>query len=102
MYLFFQIVVSALSVLGFYFLLKVISACLFSRGFVAAAVIVERKEQLESLDILMSEASSSVVFSKGRRVALVVSKELLDSCSESERNRITETADDFGAGIYIF
>ncbi len=102
MYLLVQIIVSALAVLGFYFLLKVIVGRLFSGRFIAAAVIVERYEQLESLDIMISEASSAIVFAKGRRVAVIVPRDLLDGCSESERKRITETADDFGAEIYIF
>lgn len=102
MYLLVQIIVSALAVLGFYFLLGVIVGRLFSGRFIAAAVIVERREQLESLDIMISEASSAVVFSRGRRVAVIIPRELLDGCSESERKRITETADNFGAEIYIF
>ena len=102
MYLLVQIIVSALAVLGFYFLLKVIVGRLFSGRYIATAVIVERIEQLESLDIMISEALSAVVFSRGRRVAVIVPRELLDACSQSERKKITEIADDFGAEIYIF
>ena len=102
MYLLVQIIVSALAVLGFYFMLKVIVGRLFSGRYIATAVIVERIEQLESLDIMISEALSAVVFSRGRRVAVIVPRELLDACSQSERKKITEIADDFGAEIYIF
>ncbi|MBQ9749317.1 MAG: hypothetical protein IJV87_01885 [Clostridia bacterium] len=102
MYLLVQIIVSALAVLGFYFMLKVIVGRLFSGRYIATAVIVERHEQLESLDIMISEALSAVVFSRGRRVAVIVPRELLDACSQSERKKITEIADDFGAEIYIF
>ena len=101
MYLFLQIAVCALAVLGFYFLLKVISARLFSSGCVAAAVIIERKEQLEALDILISEASSSLVFSRGRRIAVIASRELIGTFSESERKMITEIVDELGAEIFV-
>lgn len=102
MYLLVQIIVSALAVLGFYFLLKVIVGRLFSGCFISAAVIVERIEQLESLDIMISEASSAVLFARGRRVAVIISRELLESCSQSEKKKINEILDSVGAEIYIF
>lgn len=102
MYLLVQIIVSALAVLGFYFLLKVIVGRLFSGRFIATAVIVERIEQLESLDIMISEASSAVLFARGRRVAVIISRELLESCSQSEKKKINEILDSVGAEIYIF
>ena len=102
MRLLFQIIIAALAVLGFYFILKVMSALLFSKSFVAAAVIIENRKQLESLDILISEASSSVVFSKGRRIALIVPRILLEECSECERRNMNEVAEDLGAKIYVY
>ena len=102
MYLLVQIIVSALAVLGFYFLLKVIVGRLFSGRFIAAAVIIERREQLDSLDIMVSEASSAILFAKGRRVAVIIPRELIETCSQSEKKKINEIMDSVGAEIYIF
>jgi hypothetical protein len=102
MYLLVQIIVAALAVLGFYFLLRVIVSRLFSGRFIAAAVIVERREQLDSLDIMVSEASSAIVFARGKRVAVIIPRDMIDACSQAERKKINETLDSVGAEIYIF
>ena len=102
MYLLVQIIVSALAVLGFYFLIGVVFGRLFSGHYIAAAVIVERREQLESLDIMVSAASSAIAFARGRRVAVIISREMLETCSQAERMHINDTLDSIGAEIYIF
>ena len=96
-----QIIIAALSVLGFYFCLKTIASLIFTSKHIAAAVIIEAKEQLRDLDILIPEASGALFTARRRRLAVIVSKGIWNACNENEKHCAEEIIDSFGAKLYF-
>lgn len=96
-----QIIIAALSVIGFYFSLKTIASLIFTSRQVAAAVIIEEKIQLYDLDMLLQDASGALFPTRGRRIAVIVPPNVWNGCEESEKALFCEMADCFGAKIYV-
>ena len=96
-----QIIIAALSVLGFCFCLKTLASLIFASKQIAAAVIIENGEDLKALDLLLADASDALFASWRRRLAVIVPAELWESCDEKERITAEERIRSFGAEIYI-
>ena len=94
-----HIVVAALAVLGLYFLLKVIFSLIF-QSHTATAVIIEDKISLRSLDILLDDAKSAVLFSQRGRIVVLLPENVLSECDEGDKALLRETAESYGAKIY--
>ena len=101
MHITFQIIIAALSVLGLFLCLKTLASLIFTSKQIAATVIIEAKEQLRDLDILIPEASSALLTARRRRLAVIVSKSIWNACSEKEKNCAEEIIDSFGAKLYF-
>ncbi len=96
-----QIIIAALSVMGFYFSLKTIASLIFTSRQIAAAVIIEDKIQLYDLDMLLQDASGALFATKRRRVAVFIPHEIWNKCQDNEKALFKELADTFGAEFYI-
>lgn len=96
-----QIIIAALAILGFYFCLKILASLIFTSKQIAATVIVETKEQLHDLDILIPEASSALFTARRRKLAVIVPKTIWNSCGEKEKHFAEEVIESFGARLYF-
>ena len=96
-----QITIAALSVLGLYFVLKVIASLIFASKQIAATVVIETKKQLTELDLLLPEASSALFAARRSRLAVIVPKGVWNACSEKEKSFAEEMIDYFGAELFI-
>lgn len=101
MHVLFQIIIAALSVLGFYLCLKTLASLIFTSRQVAATVIIENAQQLDDLDLLLPDAEAAL-FTARRRLAVIVSLEVWRACDNKEKHRVKEIADAFGAKLYFF
>lgn len=97
----FMITVAALAILGFYFLLKIISSLIFASKSIAAAVIIDDKKQLRNLDLLFDDASSALFATRRRRIALFVPYAVWSACDEGDKKLAEDLIDRFGAEFYI-
>jgi hypothetical protein len=101
MHITFQIIIAALSVLGLFLCLKTLASLIFTSKQIAATVIIEAKEQLRDLDILIPEASGALFTARRRRLAVIVPKSIWNACNEKEKNCAEEITDSFGAKLYF-
>ena len=101
MHVSFQIIIAALSVIGLFFCLKTVASLIFTSRQIAATVIIENKNQLTELDLLLPEASSALFAARRRRITVIVSKEVWNACDEKEKSFAEDLIDCFGAEIYI-
>lgn len=96
-----QIIIAALSVMGFYFCLKTLASLIFSGKHIAAAVMISDKKQLRELDLLLDSASSALFATRGRRIAVIIPREIWEECKDDEKDPAKELAESFGAELYI-
>ena len=96
-----QIIIAALSVLGFYFCLKTVASLIFTSKQIAAAVIIESKAQLKDLDLLLEDASSALFATRKRRLAVAVKENVWTTCNEKEKTFAKEITDQFDAEIFL-
>lgn len=94
-----HIVIAALAVLGLYFLLKVIFSLIFG-SHTATAVIIEDKISLRSLDILLDDAKSAIMFSKRGRIVVLLPENVLSECDDGDKALLREIAESYGAEVY--
>ena len=97
----FQIIIAALSVMGFYFCLKTIASLIFTSRQIAAAVIIEDKIQLYDLDMLLQDASSALFATRRRRIGVFVPSNIWNECRDSEKALVKEFINCFGAEFYL-
>lgn len=96
-----QIIIAALSALGFYFCLKTLASLIFSNKCITASVIISDKKQLRNLDLLLDEASSALFTVRRRRLAVLVPNSIWTNCDEADQKLAHTHADEFGAVFYI-
>lgn len=96
-----QIIIAALSVMGFYFCLKTIASLILTSRQIAAAVIIEDKIQLYDLDMLLQDASGALFATRRRRIGVFIPTEIWNECRDSEKALVKELIDCFGAEIYL-
>lgn len=96
-----QIIIAALSVMGFYFCLKTIASLIFTSRQIAASVIIEDKIQLYDLDMLLQDASSALFAARRRRIGVFVPPDIWNECRDSEKAIVKELIDCFGAKFYL-
>ena len=96
-----QIIIAALSVLGFYFCLKTLASLIFTSKHIAAAVIISDKNQLRELDLLIDSASSALFATRRRRILVFIPKEIWEACKEIEQKNIKELIESFESEFYI-
>jgi hypothetical protein len=94
-----QIIIAALTVLGFYFCLKTLASLIFTSRQIAASVIIETKKQLNDLDLLLPEASSALFATRRKKITVIVSEVVWDACDEKERAFAEKIIDYFGAEL---
>ena len=97
----FMIIVSVLSIMGFYFLIKVISSLIFANKSIVAAIMIDHKKQLRELDLLLDDASSALFAMRRRRLAVFVPSEIWNLCTEQEQYLTKEFTEKFGAEFFI-
>ncbi len=96
-----QIIIAALTVLGFYFCLKTLASLIFTSKQISASVIIESKKQISELDLLLPEASSALFATRKKRLAVLVPKSIWNACDQKEKYTAREIMDYFGAELYI-
>ena len=96
-----QIIIAALSVLGFYFCLKTIASLIFTSKQIAGAVIIESKSQFYDLDLLVQEASSALFVTRKRRITVMIPQSVWESCDEKEKAFAKELTEHFGAEVFL-
>ena len=96
-----QIIIAALSVLGFYFSLKTLASLIFTSKQIAASVVIESEKQLIEIDMLLGEASSALFASRRKRLLVIVSPYVWNTCEEKVKNFALEMIDRFGAELYL-
>ncbi len=98
----FAAILATLSVLGAYFLLKILFSLLFGNKTTAAAVLVTEKKALKDLDLSIADAASALFYTKNRKLGILIPKTLFHSLTQAEQFNLQEIADAYGAEIYIF
>ena len=96
-----QIIIAALTVLGLYFCLKTLASLIFTSSLICATVIVESKDQLSELDILIPEAASTLFAVRGRRTAVLIPQNIWNACTPNEQEHACEIARTLGASLYF-
>lgn len=97
-----QIITAALAVLGFYFLLKIVSQALFSDKNITVAIIIDSKAQLKSLDLLLNNAASAIIVTRSRRISVFVPDDIWNACDEGDKTLAADMIYDFGAELHVF
>ena len=97
----FQIIIAALTVLGFYFCIKTLASLIFTSKQIAAAIIVEGKRQIEDIDLLLTEASSALFAVRRQRIAVIISKGVWNACNKNEKKFAEEMINNFGAELFF-
>ena len=87
--------------MGTYFCLKTLASLIFTSKQVAAAVIIDRRELIEALDLLLTEAKSATFATQRQRLAIIIPVDIWELCISNEKSEIEKTADSFGADIFI-
>ena len=95
----FEVIVAALAVFGLYFLCKVIGGWIFAPECIYATVIIERKDQIFDLELLLKEASSALFCTRGRRIAVLIRKELFYDLRACEIVAALDVARKYGARV---
>ena len=96
-----QIIIAALSVMGFYFCLKTIASLIFTSKQIASAIVIEDKSQLHDLDILLEDASGALFATRRRRIAVFMPPQIWNDCRDSEKALAKELIECFGAEFYL-
>ena len=96
-----QIIIAARSVMGFYFCLKTIASLIFTSKQIAAAVIIDSKEQLRELDVLLEDAYSAFYTLRKRRLAVFIPTRVWEVCDEHDKALSKDLIDQFDAELYI-
>ena len=97
----FQIIIAALSLLGLFFAFRILASLIFTSRQIAAAVVIENERQLSELDMLLTEASSALFVARRKRIAILVTPTVWNSCNEITKSFATEMIDHFGAELYL-
>ena len=96
-----QIIIAALSVMGIYFCLKTIASLIFTSRLIAAAVIIESKDQLHELDMLLHDAASALFAARRRSLAVLIPKSIWNACTRDEQDRVCEIARTYVAILHF-
>lgn len=97
----FQIIIAALTVLGFYFCIKTLASLIFTSKQIAAAIIVEGKRQIEDIDLLLTEASSALFAVRRQRIAVIIPEGVWNACNKNEKKFAEEMINNFGAELFF-
>ena len=96
-----QIMIATLSVLGLYFCLKTMASLIFTNEQIVASVKIESETQLDTLDLLLEEASSALFATRRRRLAVFIPANIWESCGAQSQKHAKEISEEFGAEFYI-
>ena len=94
-----QVVMAALSVIGFYGILHALLEALLTPRELAAAVILTKYVPSEELDILLCEAKRAPC-GRGKRVVLVLPLDLWETCMQ-EGGEYRELIEKYGATLSV-
>ena len=101
MHITFQIIIAALSVLGLFLCLKTLASLIFTSRQITSAIIIETKEQLLDIDLLIPEAEDALLLKRRRGSAVIIPENIWKTCSKKERSFAIESANFFGARLYF-
>ena len=96
-----QIIIAALTVLGLYLCFKTLASLIFTSRQITSAIIIENKEQLLDIDLLIPEAEDALLFKRRRGAAVIIPENIWKTCSKKERSFAIESANSFGARLYF-
>lgn len=91
------------AVFGFYCALRMVVDLFWKPEQICIAVTVQNKEDAEMLDVLLHEAYSAF-FRKGRRIAVLLSSELINGImgdGEALFEKYNDLIDSYGAECYL-
>jgi hypothetical protein len=98
-----DVAAALLAVFGFYCALRMVADLFWNPKQICIAVRVQNKEDAEMLDVLLHEAYSAF-FRKGRRIAVLLSSELMNGMlGEGEElfEKYNDLMDAYGAECYL-
>ena len=98
-----DVAAALLAVFGFYCALRMVADLFWNPKQICIAVRVQNKEDAEMLDVLLHEAYSAF-FRKGRRIAVLLSSELMNgTLGEGEElfEKYNDLMDAYGAECYL-
>ena len=98
-----DVAAALLAVFGFYCALRMVADLFWNPKQICVAVKVQNKEDAEMLDVLLHEAYSAF-FRKGRRIAVLLSSELMDGTvglGEELFEKYSDLIDTYGAECYL-
>ena len=96
-----QIIIAALSVTGICFCFKTIASLIFTSDLISAAVIIENKDQLPELDMLLDDAASALFATRRKRLAVLIPKNIWNNCTLETQERTCEIARMSGAILHF-
>jgi hypothetical protein len=100
-----QVLIAALSVIGFYGILHAVFETVLRPGQITSAVVVRSMKDAEDLDILLCEARRAPCKGAKRRLFLIVSADLMEGLV-GEAGKLKEEyailADRYGAEVAVW
>ena len=97
-----HITVAAFSVLGVYFSAKIIMGMLFPNEHLTRAVIIDEREKLLILDLILKEERAYRLCSYKNSIMIAINDVVFSSCSEDEKNQTYRIAEQRNAKILFF
>ena len=97
-----QITAAAFTALGIYFSTKVIMGMLFPDEYLTRSVVIDQREKLLILDMIIDDARSYELRRYKNNIVIAIDDVVFSSCSEEEKAALYSTADKRNAKIIIF
>ena len=97
-----QITVAAFTALGIYFSVKVIMGMLFPDEYLTRSVVIDKREKLLILDMIIDDARSYELRRYKNNIVIAIDDVVFSSCSKEEKEVLYSTADKRNAKIIIF
>ena len=96
-----HIIAAAFAIVGFCFSAKIIMGMLFPDEYITRAVLIDRREKLLILDMILDEAMSYELRSYKNSIIIVIDDVVFSSCTDSEKSELYSTANQRDAKIII-
>lgn len=102
--MFLEVAVATLAVFGFYCAVKAFAAWLFRSKQIQTAVVVQTREDADTLDLLLYEASRSFLQTGMGAPVVLISSALMDGTvgvDETLLDAYADLIDEYGAACYL-
>lgn len=97
-----RIIVAAFAVLGVYFFAKVLWGMIFPNRHLIRSVIIDRRENLMTLDLILDEIKAYELCTYKNKIIVAIDSSVFSLCSEEEQAQLYKTIEQKSAKIIIY